>query len=96
MCRNIELYLNKPMDRYEYMKLPSGIPPQEIINKYNLTAIAKNFKVYIKIRKGMCSLPKSGRLAHDRLKNHLEKHGYQPVKFTPNSGPINTDPYLSP
>ena len=52
-------------------------------NTTNLTDITHNGKVYTDIWKGMYGIPQSGRIAHDRLKNHLEKHGYQTVKFTP-------------
>ena len=31
----------------------------------------------------MYGIPKAGIIAHDILKNHLENHGYQNVKFTP-------------
>ena len=34
------LYLNNPMDRYEYMKLPLKIVPEEIIQQYNLRNLA--------------------------------------------------------
>ena len=71
------------MDHYEYMQLTFDIIPQEIINGYNLTEILHNGKFYIDIRKGIYRLPQDGRIAHDWLKNHLEKHIYQPVKFTP-------------
>ena len=65
------------------MQLYFYIIPQEIINEYNLTDIPHNRKVYIKIQKVIYGLPQAGIIAHDRLKNHLEKHWYQPVKFVP-------------
>ena len=37
MCVNIyNFHLNNPMDRYEYMKLPLRIIPDEIIQQYKL------------------------------------------------------------
>ena len=37
MCADMaNLYLNNPMDRYDYMKLPLEIIPDEIIQQYNL------------------------------------------------------------
>ena len=71
------------MDRYEYMKLPFDIIPQDIIDEYNLTNILRSGKSYIDIWKGVYGLQSSGIISHDRLKNHLEKNGYQPVKFNP-------------
>ena len=75
-------YLNIPMDHYKYIQLPFEIIPQEIIDGYNLTDISHNGKVYIDIWKVMFGLLQAGRIAYGRLKIHLEKHRYQPVKFT--------------
>ena len=37
MCADISnFYLNSPMDRYDYMKLPLDIMPEEIIQQCNL------------------------------------------------------------
>ena len=65
------------------MKLPFDIIPQYIIIEYNLTDIEHNGKVYIKIWKGMYSLLRYVRISHTILKKHLEKTGYQTVKFNP-------------
>ena len=56
------------MDRYEYMQLPFGITPQDIIGKYNPTDIKNNGKFYINIQKGMHGLPQDKIIAHDGLK----------------------------
>ena len=41
MCADTaKLYLNNPMDIYEYMKLPLEIIPTEIIQQYNLRKLA--------------------------------------------------------
>ena len=43
MTLDIKLfYLNTPLDRYEYMKMPIGVIPQHIIDQYDLSAKAKN------------------------------------------------------
>ena len=65
------------------MQLPFDILTQDIIDDYNLNDISHNGKVYIDIRKGVYGLPQYGRVAYYRLRNHMEKHGYQLVKFTP-------------
>ena len=54
-----------------------------MIGEYNLTEISHNRKIYIFIQKGVYVLPQAGIIAHDRLKKHLENHGYQPAKLTP-------------
>ena len=40
-------YLNNPMNRYEYMKLPLDIIPEEIIQKYNLRNLGHKRFVYM-------------------------------------------------
>jgi hypothetical protein len=46
-------YLGTPLPRYEYMKMLLSRFPKEIIQKYNLNALAVYGWVYIEIRKGM-------------------------------------------
>eukprot|EP00957_Ditylum_brightwellii_P116464 8883678-Ditylum_brightwellii.AAC.1 len=55
----------------------SLIPP-EVIEQYNLNNLKddKGF-VYVEIRKGMYGLPQAGQIAHDQLKQHLSKFGYE-------------------
>ena len=41
MCADIaNIYLKNPMDRYDYLKLPLDIIPEEIIQQYNLRNLA--------------------------------------------------------
>ena len=76
-------YLNTPMKRYEYLKIPIEVIPEDIIEQYNLhTKEYKGF-IYIEVRKGMYGLPQAGKLANDLLKENLKPHGYEPVKHTP-------------
>jgi hypothetical protein len=84
MCMDVKnFYLNTPMDRYEYMRLPISIIPEEIINLYNLRDIVDdNGWVHIEIRKGMYGLPQAGILANKLLQQRLSKHGYHPVRHT--------------
>jgi hypothetical protein len=56
-------YLNTPMDNPEYMRIPLHLPPEEIIEEYNLLSIVHNGFIYIKIKKGMYGLPQAGILA---------------------------------
>ena len=76
-------YYGTPMDRYEYMKLPLALIPEEIIAQYDLLALAHDGNVYIEIQKGMPGLKQAGRIANDRLTLHLAKFGYSPVARTP-------------
>ena len=72
MCADIaNFYLNDPMDRYDYMKLPLDINPEEIIQQYNLRNFQHKGFVYMEIQKGMYGLPQAGIIANDKLKLHL-------------------------
>jgi hypothetical protein len=44
-------YLGTPLPRFEYMKMLLSRFPEEIIQKYNLNALAVDGWVYIEIRK---------------------------------------------
>jgi hypothetical protein len=71
-----DFYLNNPMSRYEYMKIPVDIIPAAIMQQYNLAPLVHNGFVYVEIRKGMYGLPQAGRIANDALVQHLSSHGY--------------------
>jgi hypothetical protein len=60
-------YLGTPLPRFEYMKMLLSRFPEEIIQKYNLNALAIDGWVYIKIRKGMYGLKQAGLLANQLL-----------------------------
>jgi hypothetical protein len=49
-------YLGTPLPRFEYMKMLLSRFPEEIVQKYNLNALAIDGWVYIEIRKGMYGL----------------------------------------
>ena len=52
MCADIaNFYINNRMNRYEYMKLPLDIIPEEIIQQYNLRNLAHKGFVYTEIKK---------------------------------------------
>ncbi len=63
------MYLETPLDWYEYMRIPLDLFPDDIVNYYNLRRRAKNRFVYMEIRKGMYGLPQAGILANKLLKN---------------------------
>ena len=76
-------YLNNPMNRYEYMKLPLDIIPEEVIQQYNIRNLSHKGIVYMEIQKGMYGLPQAGKIANDKLKLHLDKFRYEPEPITP-------------
>eukprot|EP00804_Cyclotella_cryptica_P017342 CCRYP_018994-RD/>CCRYP_018994-RD protein AED:0.39 eAED:0.39 QI:0/-1/0/1/-1/0/1/0/348 len=77
-------YLNTPMERPEYMRLPLKLIPPEIIAKYNLRDKAddKGF-VYVRIELGMYGLPQAGLLANKLLAQRLQIDGYYQCQYTP-------------
>ena len=67
---------------YEYVRMDIKDIPREIIKQYQLTSIASNCCVYMKIRKGKPVLKQACKVANVRLTKHLVKHGYAPVSRT--------------
>ena len=81
MCINLKcFYLGTPMNWYEYMWVKMSDIPKGIIDQYGLTSKAVNGKVLVEIRKGMYGLKQAGRIANDRLKQHLKSYGYVPCR----------------
>jgi hypothetical protein len=76
-------YLGNPLPRFEYMKMLLSRFPEEIIQKYNLNALAVDGWVYIEIRKGMYGLKQAGLLANQLLQSRLAPFGYYPARHTP-------------
>jgi hypothetical protein len=76
-------YLGTPLPRFEYMKMLLSRFPEEIIQKYNLNALAVDGWVYIEIRKGMYGLKQAGLLANQLLQTRLAPFGYYLARHTP-------------
>jgi hypothetical protein len=85
MCCDIKDYfLNNPMDRYEYMKIPIRWIPPKIIDQYHLLNLVDDTGyVYVEIRKGMYGLKQATRIAYDRLVMLMAPHGYHPIRHSP-------------
>jgi hypothetical protein len=81
-------YLGTPLPRFEYMKMLLSRVPEEIVQKYNLNALAVNGWVYIEIREGMYGLKQAGLLANQLLQTCLAPFGYYPARHTPDYGYI--------
>jgi hypothetical protein len=78
-----DFYLNTPMERFEYMRIPTKFIPPAISEQYNLPPLIHNDHVMVEIRKGMYGLPQAGILANQRLVAHLLHHGYHTTPHTP-------------
>jgi hypothetical protein len=75
-------YFNTPLGRFEYMVINLASLPQETIEKYDLSELAQDGKVYIEIQKGMYGLPQAGILANELLQRNLSKDGYRLTTHT--------------
>jgi hypothetical protein len=76
-------YLETPLDRVEYVKIPVALILTEIMDEYNLCSLVHNGYVYCIIEKGMYRLSQAGILANKLLKKRLEPHGYYKCTHTP-------------
>jgi hypothetical protein len=76
-------YLGTPLPRFEYIKKLLSRFPEEIVQKYNLNALAIDGWVYIEIRKVMYVLKQAGLLANQLLQTRLAPFGYYPARHTP-------------
>jgi hypothetical protein len=70
-------------NRSEYMKMLLSRFPEEIVQTYNLTALAVDDWVYIEIRKGMYGLKQAGLLANQLLQTRWAPFGNYPARHTP-------------
>ena len=76
-------YLETPMERYEYMKMPLALFPAHTIEQYKLHDRAKNGFVYLEIRRAIYGLPQAGSLANKQLRKYLAPAGYYECAHTP-------------
>jgi hypothetical protein len=76
-------YLGTPLPRFKYIKMLLSLSTEEIVQTYNLNALAVDGWVYIEIRKGMYGLKQAGLLANQLLQTHLAPFGYYPARHTP-------------
>jgi hypothetical protein len=75
-------YVGTPLPRYEYMIMLLSRFPEEIVDKYNLKALAVDGWVYIEIRKVMYGLKQAGLLESQLLQKRLASFGYYPARHT--------------
>ena len=68
-CIDIKnMYLQTPMDRKEYIRIPIKIIPQVFMDHYGLQDKIHNGHIYCEICKGIYGLPQAGKLANDLLR----------------------------
>ena len=63
MCCNIKNFcLGNLMERYEYLRIPINLIPEEIIEDYRLQPLEHNRRNYAEIRKDMYGIKKAGKV----------------------------------
>jgi hypothetical protein len=67
-------YLDTSLERYEYVRIPVSMLPDDIMNEYNLHALVHNGYIYIEVCKRMYGLPQVGLLANIFLAKRFIKH----------------------
>jgi hypothetical protein len=83
-CANVKnFYLETPMERFKYMRMPLWYILPNFLDKYDLHGKIYNGFLYMEIRKGMYGLPQSGILANKLLRKRQKPHGYFKVPNTP-------------
>jgi hypothetical protein len=65
------------------MKMLLSHFPEEIVQQYNINALAVDGWVYIEIRKGVYGLKQAGLLANQLLQTRLAPFGNYPARHTP-------------
>jgi len=76
-------YLMAPMTRYEYVRMKLEDFPEDIIEEYNLRAIAtKDGTVIAECRRCIYGLPQAGILANRYLEKRLNEYGYYQSNYT--------------
>jgi hypothetical protein len=76
-------YIGTLLPRFEYKKMLISRFPEEIVQKYNLNALAVDGWVHIEIRKGMYGLKQAGLLTNQLLQTRLAAFGYYPTRYIP-------------
>ena len=78
-----DFYLNTPMERPEYLKIPVSVIPASIIAEYNLQSFIHNGYITYEVTKGLYGLVQAGKLANTKLVNHLAEAGFVAAPNTP-------------
>lgn len=71
-----DYYLNTPLLRPEFIRIPCRMIPDTTIHTHRLTSYVHQNAILFEVSKGMYGLPQAGLLAQQRLIAHLAIHGY--------------------
>jgi hypothetical protein len=60
-CADVNnFYLETPMERFEYMRIPARLIPDTFLDAYGLRSKIYKGSLYLEIRKGIYGLPQAG------------------------------------
>ena len=71
-----DYYLNTPLTRPEYLRIPLKFIADCVLDEHNLRPFIANSSVLFAVHRGMYGLPQAGFLAQPQLIQHLRTHGY--------------------
>ena len=75
-------YLNNPMKKYRYIKIPLKLITPEIIHEYNIQDIVSHGFAYVEIRKVMYGLKEAGVIDFNCLVKKKQPFVYHPCQRT--------------
>jgi len=80
-----DFYLGTTLTRKQYMRIHRNQIPPETIKYFHLEDPTwwQNEHILVEVSKGIYGLPEAGKLAQDRLFNHMKTHGFEPCENTP-------------
>ena len=77
-------FLNNPVSRFKYMKIPLKWIPQYITNQYSIIYLLDTYGfVYFDICNGMYGLKKAACIDFEHLVQLLKYHGYYTLRSNP-------------
>ena len=76
------MYLMSDLIDSEYVKFKVDLIPPRILQYYNIQHLINEGYIYARINKAWYGLKNAGRIAHDDLVQHLQKHGFVQAQKT--------------
>ena len=76
-----DFYLNTPLPRPEYIRVPLKQIPTKMMDLYNLHPLVHNGYIYAEVTQSMYGLPQAGRISNDALIPILANAGYHQSKI---------------
>ena len=78
-----DFYLNTPLTRPEYLRIPLKFIAPCVLDKHHLRPYIDKKAILFSVHRGMYGLPQAGYLAQIQLIKHLRAHGYEQTNTPP-------------